>query len=43
MAVSRDDKKLDGGGLGDFWGIVKSMFTSSVFPVDQNHIAANGT
>lgn len=41
--ASVDDKILDGAGLGDFWGDVKSMFSQNVFPISQDHIAPNGT
>lgn len=42
-SVDVDDKKLDGLGLGSFWGIVKTLLTSNVFPVSSSHIAPNGT
>lgn len=41
--VVTDDKKLDGSGLGVFWGIVKALLSTNVFPVDSSHIAPNGT
>ena len=34
---------LSGGGLGDFWAIIKAKFGGNVFPVDSSHIAPNGT
>ena len=43
MSVSVNDKKLNGRGLSDLWGICKTLLTQNVFPVSSQHIAPNGT